>query len=175
MKLALALLLPLAAQPALDLSGKICPGTQTRILAAIPATVTGGAQVLVPVCLALGSGLRLNMDAAGGPAIEATGQALREVAERIRMDLIPLDQNTLTFSLVNTPAKDTLVKAYYRGGSWWTSQLDVVPAAGKMVSLALPAGRILNTGDVVVLTYWTAEPAAPSPAAPPPAATRVTP
>lgn len=150
------------AQPVIDFTAKPCPGdpAKPKLAALLPATVSGsGAAVLVPVCLSLGAGLKINMDAAGGPAIEAEQATQRMVMEKIPAPTFG-EQTTVAIPLSNTPAPGTLVLAYYRGGGWWSNQFDAIaPTAGKTVGIVLPGGRLMQPGEYVMLVYWTTEPA----------------
>ncbi len=161
----IALSLASYGQPTVDLSTTACPGdpSKPRITAMLPATVAGGGQVLVPVCLQLGAGLKINMDATVGPAIEATVMAsppaLRMIQERVPLETVPTSQETLPYTLASTPAPNTLVTAFYKGGAWWNNQFDVVaPVAGRALSIALPRWRAPQPGEVVVVVYWTTDP-----------------
>jgi hypothetical protein len=160
------------AQPILDLTSKPCPGdaTKPKLAALLPATVAGsGAAVMVPVCLSLGTGLRINMDAAGGPALEIDQTAIppqlpRMVTQHITADAFG-SQPQVAVQLANTPAPNTLVLAYYKGAGWWANQFDaIIPSTGKTIGVILPSGRLMQPGDYLILVYWTTEDPAASPA-----------
>ena len=152
------------SQPVADLTSKLCPGDATKpmLAAMLPASFTStGASVLVPVCLSLGVGLKINMDAVFGPAIEATQvtqSTQRMVMERIS-DSTFGDQTSVAITLKNSPAPETLVLCFYKGTGWWSNQFDALtPTAGKTVGVVLPAGRLIRTGEYIMLVYWTTDP-----------------
>jgi hypothetical protein len=154
------------SQPVIDLTSKPCSGDagKPKLAALLPATVAGspGTTVMVPVCLSIGAGLRINMDAPGGPTLEtdqtaAPPQLPRMVTQHIDASTFG-DKTSVAVILANTPAPGTLVLAYYKGAGWWANQFDAIsPSAGKAIGVILPSGRTMSPGDYVMLVYWTTE------------------
>lgn len=151
-------LLSLAAygQATIDLTPRTCTGNASapRIAAMVPATLPGGAQVLVPVCLSLGAGVRISAD---GTAIETTEPAAlpRQEIERISVDgtaLFPLN-----YQIRYTPTPGTAVMVAYRNQLWGSDRLEFAPANGRSMALRVPTGALASPGEIT-LVYWTVEP-----------------
>jgi hypothetical protein len=117
------------------------------------------------VCLNVGAGLKINMDAAGGPALEidqVASMPKRMVSEEIRLDPVPLDQTTIEHTLTAMPAAGDLLFAFYRGSVFWMWKSDVIRPIGKALTITLPLGRIAQIGDTIKLAYWTYDPMFPA-------------
>ena len=169
---------PVTAQ-SLDLSRTVCTGidpSKPKVAAFVPAQVTiGGSTVTVstPICLALGANLQVNMAAAGGPALEAViptaPPPIPVVVPKMKVEWVSLvalapgsnwDQESVTYTLMKTPAPDTLVMAFLRSSRVGAGTLDVVqPGATtpKVLNIQLPNYRPFTTEDQVVVVYWTTE------------------
>lgn len=110
------------------------------------------------MCVKIGAGLHLNLTAAGGPALEAVAVAPvlpRMVAETIPLVTIPVSQATLDYTLAKTPAANTLVLAFVRGGLW-SNGVGAGTSLGKALQFVLPDHR--GDGDEILVVYWTLEP-----------------
>lgn len=173
MRLIIAALLALSAhaQPALDFTAQGCTGTSAKLIIAVPAQVAGTREtVLVPRCVLLGASLRLTASPDGGMSLEAAQiptPSVRMVQDRIKLDDIPTDTVSIDHALAFTPLAGSVLWAAYRGQTFWTQVFDAIQPTGKTITVKLPVGRMLRSGDTLILMYLTTDPiVSPVPARP---------
>lgn len=174
---AIALLVALApglrAQPVTSLRSTGCRSTSAvQIVATVPVSVSA-TNVPVPICLDLGPGLKLNLDATP-PRIELDTAALpsppaqtvvvpRMVMKRVVLSAVVPDLPGITqvsVPLDFTPAPNTLIVAVLRSSRLGGDVVEIAtPGAAqpKQVQVTLPVYRPFTTDDVLTFLYWTSE------------------
>lgn len=148
-----------AAQQQIDLSRKVCLGsdlTKSQVVIFIPLGT-----VSAPICATIGAGLRLNMTAIGGPAIESTSTAPTPTyaEETLALDpaKIPLTQGTVNYVLAQKPAAGTavclnFVSSIFPGGD--TKCTAAASITNNQLTITLPLSRSQVAGDIIVFRYF---------------------
>ena len=147
----------LAKGQSVDMNRPICANsdpTKPRALVIVPI-----ASLQVPLCLVIGPGLRINMNAPGGPALETTviGTLLPvPVVETIQLDpvTVPLTQTRLTYRLSKLPALNSFLTIIFRSVSWPGDIVEVIPNPVRDLDIALPSWRSQSAGDKLELRYF---------------------
>lgn len=162
---------PVIAQPVTSLRSTGCRSTSAvQIVATVPVSVSA-TNVPVPICLDLGPGLKLNMDATP-PRIELDTAVLpppaqtvvpRMVLKRVVLSAVVPDLPGITqmsIPLDFTPAPNTLIVAVLRSSRLGGDVVEIATPGTtqpKQVQVTLPAYRPFTTDDVLTLLYWTSE------------------
>lgn len=165
----LALVAMLPAQN-LDLVKSMCPASTgpanvSKLMAFVPATVTinrVSTVVSTPVCVTLGSTLRLAPTANGGLMLEATTPPPPTVnipvmrIEKIPLsNTIPATQDELAVTLAKTPAPGTSMLVFLKSSLIGKDTMDAVLSENSnQVVIKLPDYRPF-TNDMLVIVYWT--------------------
>ncbi len=137
---------------------------QEKLLAVIdgePVAVELSGTIVIQKTLSGRYILRLNV-----PVLPPPPAPVRMVEDRIKLDDIPVEQPSLDHTLSYTPAANSLVWACYRGQTWWTQVFDTKIPAGGTLTIKLPTGRIVQSGDILILMYLTYDQVAAPVAAP---------
>lgn len=146
-------------------TNKTCKSNQVRILATLPGTATGGIEVSVPVCLALGAGMRLSVSDGEArlevdPSFVAVPKAQIKRVDLSQAAIAAGDQ--LTVTLDKTPAPGSLLLVSFSASRIGSSAIEMVPFAGgaspRSVVITVPSYRPFTTDDVLTIAYWTLEP-----------------
>jgi hypothetical protein len=150
------------AQSNVSLIKSVCPGTDTtkvRVLVFVPV-----GSLSFPVCATLGSGLVLTNTSTGPvlsvsvPVTQAVAAVLAPQAETINLDpaTVPLGQVTLNYALAKPPVAGTFVTVIFKSSIFPADVIDMVPAAGQNLVIALPTvTRSQTAGDSIQVRYFS--------------------
>ena len=136
-----------------------CRGSSIQLLVSVPVGI-GATQVSVPLCVDIGSSLRLDTTVSP-PRLEAVIPSQPPVP-RVIVQNIPIPSNppagTFTTTLSKLPSGVLLVS--FRSSQVGLDTFDIVtPDAGsKDLAVTLPDYRPFTPVDKLVVAYWTVEP-----------------
>lgn len=160
MKYLIALIFTVSAfgQSSVSLARQLCSGsdgTKTRVLIVTPI-----ASIPVPICAVLGSTLKLNMSAPGGPSIDVANPAatvLLPQVEAINLDpaVIPTSTTTLNYALAKAPAANTFLVVVFRSASYPGDTVEIVANPQQQLIISLPLLRSQGAGDTIQLRYFS--------------------